>query len=347
MSAHKPNPSLLLTPIVAVIPVLFCGILLILQFGPAAGGLLTIAMAITVIPYLLRNRAGIERIFRLLFLPLLGPAYVGGRPVDPGPVFVFLDIELDRRERGMALAACIASATAHAARLSGRMNEQSRAALYTGLGRDFEPTPDREWIAYILDRSASLLATLDPARCEASLDETIGLARRLAAGPRERESTALLFAYVYQTLLLCGNGQIDNDRFFQKICRKHGFSPRETSAARAAGIYYRHAFRNTAHGDERRRGAGQHGSRAGRTSRSRTERSPVFGVSPATLQHFRLKPDYDADDLERAWKRILHTYHPDRHHGRSPSEQRKAHERFLTMKRDYETLRRHLELATS
>ncbi|MBL8020780.1 MAG: hypothetical protein JNM27_14005 [Leptospirales bacterium] len=59
----------------------------------------------------------------------------------------------------------------------------------------------------------------------------------------------------------------------------------------------------------------------------------------AALGLFNLKPGFSRVSLDKEWKRILKTNHPDRFHFTSPELYRQAHERFLKYSAAYELLK--------
>lgn len=356
------NPLALLKILLGTMLVLFCGILFVLAFHAPLGGAFTFLLGLALLVFARRKAEEIDRILRLLLLPLFGS---GGRPraTEGGPVFSFLDIELDRRERTAAAAACMAAACAHVARIQGgRTSERGKVALAEALRHNFGLAYDGEWIAYVWGRTDSLLAGMDARSArEASLDEIIGLCLGMLPARRQpgtlRETRALLFALVYQALLIDG-ARVGGEEFFDALGRRHGLTAGEIEANKAAGRYYLHAFRHggkdrsnaTGAGEGRRRQqagqqAGAKGDGAHANGQASAGGASTIEADGELLRLFQLKPNYNERSLERAWKRILHSYHPDRHHDGDEGSRRAAHERFLRMKRAYETLRSKLETA--
>lgn len=85
-------------------------------------------------------------------------------------------------------------------------------------------------------------------------------------------------------------------------------------------------------GSENRR---QESTRRQSDKHARTHENPFT----AALGLFNLQPGFSQESLEKEWKRILKSNHPDRFHFTSPELYRQAHERFLKYSAAYELLK--------
>jgi len=88
----------------------------------------------------------------------------------------------------------------------------------------------------------------------------------------------------------------------------------------------------------RKRAGGEKSSREQNSRRPASESGLPEHVE-AALALFNLKQDFSPELLEKEWRRILKSSHPDRFHFTSPELYRQAHERFLKYSAAYELLK--------
>lgn len=226
------------------------------------------------------------------------------------------------------LAGVIASVSIHIAKSDGRISREEieaiRFAIATRLGEEV----DHEYVKKIVDITKDYLNDIGQIELFQSMIDVINLYLNLIEdlqGQNRENFTFLIFGVIYEVAIAEGGIDDYEEILFQRICN-HFSIPREYQAHIKRSAYYNYNVRkNNSYQEQKKSQQKQNNER--------------FQQS---IEFFNLPANYSEQELEKAWKKIIMMYHPDKFHNEKPEIYHLMNQKFLEAKEIYEYLKGYL-----
>ncbi|MCB1156326.1 MAG: TerB family tellurite resistance protein [Leptospiraceae bacterium] len=231
------------------------------------------------------------------------------------------------------LSGVIASVSIHIAKSDGRISEEEIDAIKFALKTRFGQV-EQKFIRDIVLLTREHIEEIGEDSIFPSIVEVINLYLRLvdSLDTINRETLYLLiFGVIYEVSIADGQIRYKEEILFQRICSYFRI-PRDYQAQIKRSAHYAYNVRKN-------RGFGYEDSSYQTSEPSGQKEAIRFKES---IDFFNLNANYSSEELEKAWKKIIMMYHPDRHHNAKPEIYELMNQKFLESKQVYEYLKSYL-----
>ncbi|MDX1959854.1 MAG: hypothetical protein SFU98_14885 [Leptospiraceae bacterium] len=217
------------------------------------------------------------------------------------------------------LSGILSSISIHIAKIDGVISEKEIQALKNSINRNFQNIIDHSFIANIVGITKVHLNKIGHAGILSSLIDIIDLYFELIGNLNREEKyefKILLFTIIYE-VGIADNGRLSfEEAIILKGLYDHYSIPLEQQEVIRRSAEYNYNF----------------GTRAKDYEKSSNEKLKE------SLKLFDLSENYSKEDLEKAWKKFVFTYHPDKHHSASNEIREMMNRKFTEGKEVYDFL---------
>ncbi len=222
------------------------------------------------------------------------------------------------------LSGVIASISIHIAKSDGRISEEEMHIIRSVITERFR-TANHDYIKTIVDITKNYIDEIGLENLFQSMVLVIELYLSLidTLDRRNKESlTFLLFGLLYEVAMADGVVHPNEEILFQRVCSYFQI-PRGYQAQFKRAAFYNY------------------------TARKNSSKEYTFNYNQPSdknrlkqsLEYFDLSPDYSIQDLEKAWKKIVVMYHPDKYHNKDEETYKLMNEKFIEGQKIYEYLK--------
>ncbi|MEM7184470.1 MAG: TerB family tellurite resistance protein [Spirochaetota bacterium] len=225
-------------------------------------------------------------------------------------------------------AGVIASVSVLIAKSDGHISRDEMEAIRFAISTKLGDNVDHQYVRKIVDVTKEYLDTIHKQQLLQSILDVVNLYLNLIDVLVQEEAdtlTLLVFSSIYEVAIADGGIHMQEEILFQRICN-HFRIPFDYQAQIKRSAYY---------------------SYNARKSRQRSENSNYTSYQAdvdaekfqASIELFDLQDDYTEQDLEKAWKKFIMMYHPDKHHNAAPEIYELMNKRFVEAKDVYNYLK--------
>lgn len=220
------------------------------------------------------------------------------------------------------LAAILASVSIHIAKVDGQVSQAEIDTLRQQISGKFNDL-NHEFISYIVKRTKAHINSIGRWNIQQSCIDIISvyfdILDNVAFREREYLST-LLFSILYEVAIADeGVARPEEDKLFNNICYFFQIPYDVIEQIKRTATYNFNARQNSKYRPP--------------------ESSSKFKES---ISLFDLSPNYTSEELEKAWKKFIVLYHPDKHHTSNPEVYQMMNQKYLDAQDVYNYLKEYL-----
>lgn len=218
------------------------------------------------------------------------------------------------------LAAILASVSIHIAKVDGHVSQAEVDALKYQISNKFNSL-DHNFINSIVSRTKEHINSIGKRNILQSSIDIISLyfeiLDNIASRDREYLST-LIFSILYEVAIADdGTASFEEEDLFNNICYHFQIPLDVLEQIKRTATYNYNVRQNS------------------RYSRTSVESSKF----KESIDLFNLSPNYTSEELEKAWKKFIMMYHPDRHHTSDQEVYKMMNQKFLDAQEVYNYLK--------
>jgi DnaJ like chaperone protein len=225
------------------------------------------------------------------------------------------------------LSGVIASISVHIAKSDGRISEEEMNIIRSVITERFR-TANQDYIKSIVDITKKYIDEIGLDNLFQSIILVIELYLSLinTLDRRNQDSlTFLMFGLLYEVAMADGAVHPNEEILFQRICSYFQI-PRDYQAQIKRTAFYNFTARKN----------------SGKKYTFNYNQPSDKNKLKQSLEYFGLNMDYSIQDLEKAWKKIVVMYHPDKYHNQGEETYKQMNDKFVEGQKMYEYLKERL-----
>lgn len=232
------------------------------------------------------------------------------------------------------LGALLSSALIHIAKADGRISEEEVSVIKINLIQNFGGEINELLIRRIAALTQEEITFYSIDELFTSLVQLANLIFRYLEEEEKSyrtEFTAVFFTSLYEVILADGFLTFQKEEIYSRLYREFDIPEGYIKSIKTAAFYNHNQrinrFRN---------------SKFTRENADFTENNYTSSRKlQESLRFFNLNENFTPDDLDKAWKKIVIQYHPDKFHNSDPKTYQEANKKFLEAKDHFDYLKKY------